>query len=392
MDDLRVASRSPEEHITHLRILFQRLQQFGLVINLEKCVFHTSKIEFLGHHVSACGALPLNSNVEAVQLFPEPATVKDMQVFVGMVNFYRRFVPNASCTLLPLTDCLHGGLPPHSALSWLPLMSHAFQEAKTALLKATWLQHPDPSARLALHVDASALHVGAVLQQQRPEDSTWCPLGFFSKKLSPAQEKWSAFNRELWACFSGIRHFWFNLEGRSFTIFTDHKPLTYVLSHSTDAWTAKQCRQLSYVAEFTSDIQHVPGKENVVADALSRPSSSSGRPLADSPGLITGASSSSTAVDWHAVALRQATCPDVQAAVSSTSLQVEALLHEGVELLCDISTGNIRPLIPKADRHAVFMALHSIAHPGTRATRRLISSRVVWHGMASDLADTPTVC
>ena len=207
LDDLRVASRSPEEHITHLRILFQRLQQFGLVINLEKCVFHASEIEFLGHHMSARGALPLSSNMEAVQLFPEPDTVKDMQVFLGTVNFYRRFVPNAACTLLPLTDSLRGGLPPNSALSWSPLMSCAFQEAKSALASATWLQHPDPSARLALHVDASASHIGAVLQQQRPGDSAWCPICFFSKKLSPAQEKWSAFNRELWACFSGIRHF-----------------------------------------------------------------------------------------------------------------------------------------------------------------------------------------
>ena len=162
--------------------------------------------------MSARGALPLNSNVEAVQLFPEPATVKDMQVFLGMVNFYRRFVPNAACTLLPLTDCLRGGLPPHSAPSWSPLMSRAFQEVKSALAKAMWLQHPDPSARLALHVDASASHVGGILQQQRPEDSTWCPLGFFSKKLSPAQEKLIAFERELWACFLGIWHFWFILD------------------------------------------------------------------------------------------------------------------------------------------------------------------------------------
>ena len=386
LDDLRVASRSAEEHINHLRILFQRLQQFGLVINLEKCVFMVSEIEFLGHHVSARGALPLSSNVEAVKTFPEPATVKDMQVFLGMVNFYRRFVPNAAHTLLPLTDCLRGGLPSNSALSWSPLMSCAFQEAKTALISATWLQHPDPAARLALHVDASASHVGAVLQQQLPGNQDWCPLGFFSKKLSPAQEKWSAFDRELWACFSGIRHFRFILEGRSFTIFTDHKPLTYALSRTTDAWTAKQCRQLSYVAEFTADIQHVPGTENVVADALSRPSASSSRPLADPPGLIAGASPASGAVDWHAVALRQATCPSVQSASSSSSLQVEALLHDGVRLLCDVSTGNVRPLIPAVDRQAVFQSLHNIAHPGTRATRRLISSRMVWRGMSSDLA------
>ena len=87
LDDLRVASRSPEEHITHLRILFQRLQQFGLVINLEKCTFHVNEIEFLAHSVSACGALPLSSKVEAVQHFPEPATVKDMQVFFYLASF-----------------------------------------------------------------------------------------------------------------------------------------------------------------------------------------------------------------------------------------------------------------------------------------------------------------
>ena len=155
--------------------------------------------------------------------------------------------------------------------------------------------------QLPLHVDASGSHVGAVLQQQARDSAEWSPLGFYSKKLSDAQVKWSAFDWELWACFAGIRHFRFILDGRSFTIFTDHKPLTYALSRTTDAWTPKQCRHLSYVAEFTSDIQHMPGAENVVADCLSRPSilfplpssqgaSSSSRPLADPPGLITGAS------------------------------------------------------------------------------------------------------
>ena len=117
LDDLRVASRSREEHITHLWIFFKWLQQFGLVINLEKCTFHVKEIEFLGHSVSARGALPLSSNVEAVQQFPEPATVKDMKVFLGIVNFYLSFIPSAASMLLPLTDCLRGGLSSSSALS-----------------------------------------------------------------------------------------------------------------------------------------------------------------------------------------------------------------------------------------------------------------------------------
>ena len=120
-----------------------------------------------------------------------------------------------------------------------------FQEVKRALADATWLQHPDTSAHLALQADASASHLGAVLQQQLAGTSTWKPLRFFSKKLSPAQIKWSALDRELCACCSDIRHFRFILEERAFTIFTDHKPLTFALSRSTDAWTSRQCRHLS---------------------------------------------------------------------------------------------------------------------------------------------------
>ena len=164
--DTWTTCRSPQEHITHLCILFQCLREFGLVINLEKCIFNVSEIEFLSHTVSACGTLPLQSNVDAVQKFPEPATIKEMQVFLGMVNFYRRFIPNAAHTLLPLTDCLKGSKPASSPVSWSPAMSCAFMEAKAALISSMWLQHPDPAAKLALHVDASRSHVGAVLQQQ----------------------------------------------------------------------------------------------------------------------------------------------------------------------------------------------------------------------------------
>jgi hypothetical protein len=124
---------------------------------------------------------------------------------------------------------------------------------------------------LCLMVDASAHHVGAVLQQRGSSSAPWQPIGFYSKKLEPAQVKYSAFDRELWACVSGIRHFRHLLEGRRFSIHTDHKPLIFSLHRSSDAWTARQGRRLSYIAEYTSDIRHVAGVDNVVADALSRP-------------------------------------------------------------------------------------------------------------------------
>jgi cleavage and polyadenylation specificity factor subunit 1 len=234
-------------------------------------------------------------------------------------------------------------------------MEASFMEAKAALGRATWLGHPDPAACLALHVDASASHVGAALHQ-RPEGSVhWQPLGFFSRKLEDARAKWSAFDRELYACVEGIRHFRFILEGRSFTIFTDHKPLVGALAQVSDPWTARQCRHLAYVAEFTADIQHVAGQDNVVADALSRPPISA----------ITAPSRPTEVVaDLQGIAARQLSCQSTLQASKSPSLQVKACEVEGVSLLCDESTGRLRPLVPETDRPLVLEAIHGVAHPG----------------------------
>jgi hypothetical protein len=131
--------------------------------------------------------------------------------------------------------------------------------AKNALAAAMCLAHPSQGFQLSLMVDA--------LQQRRRSADPWQPLGFFSRKLDSTQVKYSAFGRELLACFQAIRHFRFMLEGRRFTLYTDHKPLTTAVRRSTEPWTTK----LAYIAEFTSDIQHIAGTDNVVADTLSRP-------------------------------------------------------------------------------------------------------------------------
>jgi transposase InsO family protein len=208
------------------------------------------------------------------------------------------------------------------------------------------------------------------------------------------------------------------LEGRRFTLYTDHKPLTTAVRRSTEPWTAKQCRQLAYIAEFTSDIQHIAGSENVVADTLSRPpggaaagtalespprgpvradrgdkdkiklSTSSGglRSSVEALPQVNAVRATPAAVDYAALAAHQAACPLTQRAASSTSLQIEKRVVGGVELLCDVSRGGVRPLVPLVDRPAVFAAFHGLAHAGTRATKRLIAARVMWRGLNSDVA------
>ncbi|BHF63889.1 hypothetical protein SprV_0200688400 [Sparganum proliferum] len=270
IDDLLVASRNEEEHKEHLALVFDRLYKSGVVINPSKCVLGVPSLEFLGHQVDSEGLRPLPSKVDAVRNFPPPTSKRQLQRFLGMVNFYRRFLFNCADLMLPLTNLLSGPKGP------LELRGHAltaFERIKTSLADATLLTHPAPEAPLSLMVDASTVAVGAVLQQHINNSTR--PLAFFSKKLSPAETRYSTFGRELLAIYLAVKHFRHFLEGRDFTIFTDRKPLTFALRSHSDKYNPREIAHLDYISQFTTDIRHIDGPKNEVADMLSRPSLSS---------------------------------------------------------------------------------------------------------------------
>jgi hypothetical protein len=157
LDDHLIASRTLEEHMEHLSQFFQVLQDNGLTINPGKCTFAATQVKFLGHMVSETGITPLPKHVTAIQEFPAPGTVKQLQQFLGMINFYRRFLPKIAATLRPLTDLLRGN---PKTLDWSAAAAEAFSAAKAALVAAVPLSHPTPGATLSLAVDASDSHVG----------------------------------------------------------------------------------------------------------------------------------------------------------------------------------------------------------------------------------------
>jgi hypothetical protein len=218
-------------------------------------------------------------------------------------------------------------------LLWSPAAEAAFIAAKAALVAAVPLCHPAPNAVLSLSVDASDSHVGGVLQQQVGQG--WKPLAFFSKKLAPAEVKYSTFDRELLAAFTTIRHFRFLLEGRQFRLLTDHKPLVAAMVRVTPPQSARQQRHLAYISEFTTDLRHTPGSDNVVADALSRPPPTQGLPVLSIPQLCppsvpplpTQAAAQVAAadvqpIDFLDLSFAQPSCPDVQSMLVSPSLSV----------------------------------------------------------------------
>jgi Reverse transcriptase (RNA-dependent DNA polymerase)/RNase H-like domain found in reverse transcriptase len=162
LDDVLIASPNLDSQVEHLREVLSRLRAAGLQLNGDKCVFAVAAVEFLGHQVTAAGISPLQKRVEAVEKFPLPGTNKQLLSFLGMINFYCLFLPQAARVLKPLTDSLRGSKV--AAVEWTEPMRQAFTAGKRMLCEAACLAHPEPEAELSLAVDASDTHIGAVLQ------------------------------------------------------------------------------------------------------------------------------------------------------------------------------------------------------------------------------------
>ena len=280
VNNLLITSPDAKSHVCQV---FDRLRLHGLSINLAKCKFAKPEVEYLGMRVSSKRCVPLQKHIEVISTFPPPVDKKRLQRFLGILNFYRRFKKGAAGILAPLTEGLKGKV---LTISWMLEMNQAYAAAKFLLSSLPTLVHPDPSPKVSLDVDSSGSHVGAVLQQDIA--GFWAPLAFYSKKLSSAETKYSAFNRELFAAYSALRHFRFLLEGKEFFLFTDHKHLTHALFRTSPPWSAMQQYRLSFLSEFNCDISHLPGAENIVADALSRPVLPSSAPILKlNPSLIS---------------------------------------------------------------------------------------------------------
>jgi hypothetical protein len=173
LGDILIASKDSTQHIQHLRLVFEVLQDAGLRINPAKCTFLVSSLSFLGHNLDTSGISPMEKHVKGLADFPPPSDLKDLQRFLGLINFYRRFLPRIAGTLQPLTDLLRGN---PKTLNWSDTAAAAFGAAKAALISATALAHPLPGAVISLAADASDTHIGGVLQQL--SSGSWQPLAF----------------------------------------------------------------------------------------------------------------------------------------------------------------------------------------------------------------------
>ena len=221
LDDMLVAhSPSAVQHERDLRQLFDTLRRFGLVLNVNKCIFGMRDLEFLGHirlRQKVSDRLKKSSRQCSAVLRACGPSGR----FLGMVNFYKRFLPGIAGTMRPLTYALAGA---PEQLNWTEAMTTAFRQTKRRLASATLLVHPVPDAELHVNTDASLKAIAGVIHQV--VQGRLQPLGFFSRRTSPAESRYSAYDLELLAVNSTILMFRHVFEGRRFRMYTDQKPLT----------------------------------------------------------------------------------------------------------------------------------------------------------------------
>jgi transposase InsO family protein len=284
IDDIIIFSTSFALHLEHLSAVFERLRAVRLVLKCKKAKLLRDQVKFLGHVVSHNSIQPDPDKVSVVTGCLPPTSVKELQTFLGLVGYYRRFVPSLAAMAEPLYCLLKKGV----VWTWRSDDEDAaFRQIKKALTSTPLLHLPDFSRDFVVQTDASATAMGAVLSQYFPASTAPVataggsqqsassnqqlserPVYYASKTLSAAQRHYHATERECLAVKWAITLFRPYLLGRHFTVYTDHTALRWLFAHKDPS--SKLIRWILHLQEYAFDILSRPGKENANADALSR--------------------------------------------------------------------------------------------------------------------------
>ena len=261
LDDILVFSEDAESHFKHLETVMGRLKEAKLYGRLHKCEFMKKEVEYLGFQVSREGIKPSQDKVQAVVDWPRPNTVKDVRSFLGLSSWYRRFIKHYSLLARPLTDLTKC----ETMKKWDEAQQRAFDQLRMALVTAPVLRLPDFDRPFVLTTDASLVAVGAVLEQDFGDGLQ--PIAYSSKKLTPTEIRYSAYERELLGIVDAIGRWRSYLEGQHFIIQTDHSSLRHLPNQPSV--NRRIWKWVSILQGYDVDIRHIPGVRNP-ADALTR--------------------------------------------------------------------------------------------------------------------------
>ncbi|XP_062297408.1 uncharacterized protein K02A2.6-like [Scomber scombrus] len=401
LDDILLTGKDDQEHLQTLAMVLKRLQEAGLRLKRAKCLFMNEEVMFLGHKVDATGLHPVHEKVRAIKEAPTPSNVTELKAYLGLLNYYNKFLPNLSTVLAPV----HKLLQKETKWQWGEAQQAAFERSKEMMQSAEVLVHYDPEKDIVLSCDASPYGVGAVLSHHMP-DGTERPIGFTSRTLNAAEKNYSQLDKEGLAVMFGIKRFHKYIYGRKFTIVTDHKPLLSLFSEMRavpQMASPRIQRWAVTLRAYEYTIVYKEGKYHCNADALSR------LPLPEEPEVerleervLMLESSDITLVtadqvkawtDKDPVLLRVREM--VQNGWSAKLKGEEFAPYEVRKHELSIQNGCVlwgwRVIVPKPGRENVMRQLHQ-CHPGVSRMKALARSYVWWPKLDKELEDMVKGC
>ena len=262
IDDLIVHSKTFEEHIGHLKEVFEKLRAAGLKMSPKKCDFFRREVTFLGHIVSEQGIKTDPSKITAINEWPQPTTVKDVQAFLGLCGYYRKFIKGFAQIAQPMYPLFKKDV----TFVWSDGCQEAFDKLKKSMIESPILAYPQPEGQFILDTDASNFAIGVVLSQvQNGQEKV---ILYYSKSLSKAEKNYCVTRRELLAVVMGVQHCHHYLLGNKFKVRTDHGSLRWLMNFKNPE--AQTARWLNILSKYDFEIEFRQGVKHGNADGLSR--------------------------------------------------------------------------------------------------------------------------
>ncbi|XP_039524968.1 uncharacterized protein K02A2.6-like [Pimephales promelas] len=399
LDDILVTGRNDEEHLQTLARVLRRLQEAGLRLKRSKCSFMEKEVTFLGHKVDETGLHPVPEKVTALQNAPAPKNVTELKAYLGLLNYYNKFLPNLSTILAPV----HKLLRKDEKWNWEGEQEAAFAQSKEMINSVQVLVHYDPQKDVILSCDASPYGLGAVLSHKMPDGSER-PIGFMSRTLNQAERNYSQLDKEGLAIMFGLQRFHKYLYGRKFTIVTDHKPLLSLFNElkAVPQMSSPRIQRWAVTLRaYEYNIIYKPGKDHGNADALSR------LPLSTEPDMEQ---------EERVLMLENADITLITAEQVRGWTQKDPILsrvremvqHGGHELIgtefdpftsrkdeLSVQDGCVlwgpRVIIPSVGRSEVLKQLHQ-CHPGVCRMKAMARSYVWWSKLDQDVERLVKTC
>ena len=262
VDDIIVMGKDEKSHDKNLHLVLERLRNAGFKLNLKKCEFRKSEITCLGHIVSEKGISPHPSRVDALINKKQPRNLKDLRSFLGLASYYRRFIPDYAKLALPLTRLTKS----QTKWDWNEDCKNSYNTIIDKTVNAPILSYPDFNKEFVITTDASTEGIGAVLSQSH--DGVQKPLAFYSRALNGAEKRYSIHELEGLAIKAALNKFRFVVLGYPITVRTDNQPIIYLFK--SNECCGRLAKYLAAIQEFNIKLKYLPGKENCMADFLSR--------------------------------------------------------------------------------------------------------------------------